>query len=134
MSKPALWLTAFPKQVQPVAVKAPKRIRPVSKRLQKVNAAYREKARAFVVAAVSRGERCPVVTTIPELRNYSATLSEIHHMRGRGYGGRGPLLMDERFWLAVSSRGHAWIDANRGLARQRGWLCEKGSWNKPVTL
>lgn len=94
---------------------------------------YKVEAREFVRAAVERGETCPVVAAIPELRNgtkygwpVSDRLNEIHHIRGR----TGRLLRDQRFWMAVSKQGHRWIHSNPAAARQRGWYAEKGDWNK----
>lgn len=55
--------------------------------------------------------------------------TEIHHVRGR----LGTLLLDERFWLPVSRRGHQWIDANRRAAQERGWLAQKGEWNEQTS-
>jgi hypothetical protein len=52
--------------------------------------------------------------------------TDIHHIQGR----LGPLLTDERFWLAVSRSGHDWIHAHPEESRQKGWLCEKGKWNQ----
>jgi hypothetical protein len=51
--------------------------------------------------------------------------TEVHHARGRV----GTLLIDERFWVAVSRPGHRWIEDNKELARKSGLLCEKGLWN-----
>lgn len=53
--------------------------------------------------------------------------SDIHHIRGR----TGRLLLDTRYWLAVSRAGHNWIHQNPALARQRGFLAPLGQWNKP---
>ena len=96
---------------------------------------YRKEARAFVKHAKALGAVCPVVLAVPELKNgrrygwpISAELNEVHHMRGR----LGPLLNDKRFWLAVSKAGHRWIHQHPHAARQRGWLCQPGEWNKPV--
>jgi hypothetical protein len=103
------------------------------------SARYAREARAFVAAAAARGETCPVVAAVKELRESyrygwptSARLSEVHHVYGRGYGGRGPLLMDKRLWMAVSKAGHRWIDANKAEARKRGWLAPAGRYNVPV--
>lgn len=53
---------------------------------------------------------------------------DCHHQRGK----LGPLLMDERFWIPVCRPHHAWIDANRDLARAMGLLCARGEWNVPM--
>ena len=112
----------------------PKHIRPVSKRRQKATAEYRAKARAFVAADIAAGKRCPVVAMFPELRNgmkyghpISDRLNEVHHRRGRV----GALLLDERFWLAVSKEGHRFIHANIHAARLAGFICRPGEWNVP---
>ncbi len=100
---------------------------------------YSLAARAFVAAAAARGENCPVVAACPELaalRFYghpvSRRLKAVHHSRGRGHGGRGPLLMDERFWIAMSTQGHRWVHDHPAWARERGFMCESGQWNVPV--
>lgn len=108
-----------------------------SKHRQKRTAEYSVKAKAFVAAAVARGERCAVVAVVPGLRDgrkygwsVSDKLVEVHHTRGR----LGPLLMDERFWMPISKAGHRWVHANVEQARRHGWLCEPGKWNTPDKL
>ena len=49
---------------------------------------------------------------------------QIHHARGRLYG----LLLDERYWFAVSAKAHDWIHRNPNAARALGLLCEHGKW------
>lgn len=89
--------------------------------------------------ARARGETCPVVAAVPELREgrkygwpVSAKLSEVHHVYGRGHGGRGPLLSDRRLWMAVSKQGHRWVHSHPAEARARGWLAPAGRYNCPV--
>lgn len=145
--KPALWKT-IPSPQEPVeygkATGLPiliprgwniqrKRIAPVSKRRQKTTHAYRKAAKAFVEEAVDRGERCPVVAAVKELREgrkyghpISDRLNEVHHMRGRA----GALLMAKQFWLAVSKQGHRWIHENMAKARELGFLCALGDWGR----
>lgn len=96
---------------------------------------YRAAARMFVNVRVEFGDTCHVVDAIPELRNgfryghrISNRLTEVHHTRGRA----GALLLDKRFWIAVSRIGHRWIHSNPAEARRRGWLCAVGEWNKPT--
>ena len=119
------------------ALRQRKPVRRVSKAYSVSMGEYRKKAHEFVKAAVARGETCPVVAAIKELHEgfrYGWPISNklvcVHHVRGRGHGGRGPLLLDERYWLACSLQGHRWIDANKDEARKRGWLAQKGDWNK----
>ncbi len=53
------------------------------------------------------------------LRTEGAPLSvEIHHRKGRV----GALLLDERWWFAISRQNHDRIHANPKEARERGWL------------
>jgi hypothetical protein len=125
--RPALWMSAFPKKAEPPS--KPKRIRPVSKSRQRVSVEYRTRARAFVLAAIARGETCPVVGAIEELRTgrayghpISNRLSEVHHRRGRV----GRLLLDDRHWMPVSKSGHRWIHKHPNLARERQWLAQPG--------
>jgi hypothetical protein len=141
--KKALWLTAFPEQAVKTMTKPEKlkrlrkAVRLVSKRRQAVTAEYREKARAFVAAAIARGETCPVVAAIEDLRESVRygwpccnRLNEVHHTRGRA----GSLLLDERFWLALSKQGHRWVHENPEEARAHGWICEPGDWGRPGKL
>lgn len=66
---------------------------------------------------------CAVMEII-EYRSVPAT--DIHHVRGR----IGKLLMDQRYWLAVSRKGHRWIHDNIEEARKRGWIAQRGDWGK----
>jgi hypothetical protein len=59
----------------------------------------------------------PVCWQLPHL------CEDRHHIRGK----LGPLLRDQRYWLPVCRKAHAWIDAHRAEARKRGWLA--GPWN-----
>ncbi len=52
--------------------------------------------------------------------------TEIHHKRGRN----GELLLDERYWLAVSSENHTWIHNNIAEARKLGLIAQPGEWGK----
>ena len=74
---------------------------------------YISAKRAFLI-----GKRCAVYPL------YAA--SEVHHKRGR----LGPLLVDKRYWLAVSAQGHRWIHEHPEEARRRGWLAKPGQWNR----
>lgn len=54
--------------------------------------------------------------------------TDVHHMMGRvGFADDFarendiPLLLDERFWLAVSRSGHRWIEENPTQAKERGF-------------
>lgn len=103
------------------------RIAPVSDRRRGAMAEYRREARLFVAAAVALGETCPVADSVEVLkeRKVDNRLTEVHHVRGRS----GTLLMDKRFWMAVSSAGHAWIHQEAPTAAaERGWLAGPGEW------
>lgn len=115
-TKPAIWMEAFPKQRE--------------KRISSANekTAYRREAVEFVRQANERKESCPVIL---KLQQIAEPVECVHHIRGRGRGGRGPLLRDQRYWMAVSRRGHDWIHRNIEAARAEGWICEKGLWNTP---
>lgn len=100
-TKPALWVTIR---------KTGREIRqPVKER----NKEYAIKRRRFL----QRNRHCVVFRDRPS--------SQIHHIRGR----LGPLLLDERYWLAVSWEGHRWIHDNPAIARKRGWIAGQGQWN-----
>jgi len=59
------------------------------------------------------------------LRGHFRKATQVHHSRGR----LGDLLLDERFWVAVSAKGHEWIHENISHARKVGLICEPGQWN-----
>jgi hypothetical protein len=106
---------------------------------RKASAGYAAKAAAFVAAVVAAGGSCPVVRLVPELRDgfkyghhISARLHAVHHVYGRGHGGRGPLLMDERLWICLSLQGHRWVHSHQTEARALGFLAPLGQWNVPV--
>lgn len=84
---------------------------------------YRIEARAWIAQLRSIGTRCPVVETILGER---LLVDQVHHVRGR----LGPLLLDKRYWLAVSGPGHWWIGRNPAEAAKRGWLARKGEWGR----
>lgn len=136
--RPALW-TQTPEEKRrrelDVLARGLRKVKPTrtprAKHTAQESRLYAAEARAFVAAAVARGETCPVVAAVPELREgkkygwpISARLNEVHHTRGR----RGPLLRDRRFWLAVSKQGHRWVHANPARARELGFLCPLGQW------
>lgn len=74
---------------------------------------YIKLKRAFLA-----GKRCAV---FPFLK-----ATEVHHIRGR----LGPLLTDQRYWLAVSRLAHQRIHANLSWARANGYIAKPGQWNR----
>lgn len=67
-----------------------------------------------------KGKICPVYPLEP--------VTDIHHQMGRvGFADDWArskeitLLMDQRYWLAVSRKGHDCIETHPSLARARGW-------------
>lgn len=57
---------------------------------------------------------------------------QVHHRLGRvGYADQWavdnnmPLLLDERFWMAVSQEGHDFIELNRKLSGEKGWILSR---------
>lgn len=55
---------------------------------------------------------------------------DVHHAKGRSYltfedqwakDNDIPLLLDARFFIAVSRDGHNWIEANPDAAKEKGW-------------
>jgi hypothetical protein len=65
------------------------------------------------------------------LRRPLQRATQCHHIRGRGRGGRGPLLMDKRGWRPVCFEGHRWIEDNPEQAIALGLLCERGKRGVP---
>lgn len=122
---PALWVSLRdakkPAQAQSATkpVKTPPRARRSarrrSKRMAKLMAYYRERKASFLNAY----PKCAVYKW--EFAN------QIHHIRGRA----GTLLLDERFWIAVSISGHALIHDDIERARRMLYICPRGEWNTP---
>ncbi len=81
----------------------------------RIIAIYSKLKRAFLV-------RHYLCRLYPRIRS-----SDVHHQRGRA----GTLLIDQRFWMAVSRRGHNWIHNHPQQARYCGYLCAEGLWNVP---
>jgi len=115
------------------------RIKPISKGLSKRKQQYYRVRDEWLKFMTSQGQICPVLwavkkkavllTANKELAERShgqVTLAECHHMRGR----IGRLLCDSSFWLAVSADGHRWIHENIEKARELGFVCKAGEWNK----
>lgn len=83
--------------------------------------AYKAQARRFL-------EANPVCQVWPMKGNRKRPSVDVHHMRGRF----GSLLIDQRFWMAVSREAHDEIHRHPDAARRAGYLCPKGQWNVPV--
>lgn len=81
-----------------------KPIRKVSKKTSKKLVEYSRLKKQFIV-----GKICPIY---PELK-----VVDVHHKCGRS----GDLLLDTRFWLAVSRKGHIWIELHPKEAREKGY-------------
>lgn len=90
---------------------------------------YKIEAKEYVLAAIERGEVCPVAVYLNENKLMPFQVDEqlfcVHHKRGR----RGKLLRDQRHWMAISFTGHEWVHNNMEEARKHGWLCEAGKWD-----
>jgi hypothetical protein len=91
-----------------------KRINPVSARRKRANAIYVKLKRVWLANH-----------TTCEVTGEPAT--EVHHRRGRV----GTLLIDTRFWMAVSRVVHGLIHRQPATARSEGWIAPTGKWNVP---
>lgn len=60
-----------------------------------------------------KGKTCPEYPNLP--------VEDIHHMRGR----EGSLLLDTRYWMAVSRKAHIKITNNPAWARSKGYNLKK---------
>lgn len=109
---PALWKQIADAATPPTQAKR-RHIRAVTSKLGRARNIYRRMLPDFLA-----GKRCAVFGNL--------VADQVHHIRGR----LGPLLIDKRFWLAVSHKGHLWIDANRDAARRKGWLAWPGEWKR----
>jgi len=76
--------------------------------------------RQYAIQRVRFLKRNPRCAVYPRKR-----ATQIHHQRGRMAG----LLLDERYWKAVSAAGHDKIHRNLEWARRHGLLAPAGTWN-----
>lgn len=141
--KSALWLSFAKKapQTRPDNKNASKRILRAKKSTwirartperAKEERLYRPEAREFVQDLNKKGDLCPVVLAIPELRDgfkyghrISAKIRHVHHI----YGRKGNLLRWKRGWMGASIEGHRWIHSHIAEARKRGWYAPLGEWD-----
>lgn len=88
----------------------PKRIRPVSEKRKAENIVYSELRRVFL----NRPENkvCPVT---------GQPTTDVHHRKGR----IGKLLLDTKYWLAVSREGHKKIEENPEWAYKMGYSIKR---------
>lgn len=99
-------------------------IRPISKKRRSLGTVYRVRRQRFL-------EENPLcVWGLKQNPPQYIASTQVHHTRGRA----GSLLLDTRFWVAVSQDGHDWIHNNMAAARKLGFICQHGHWNTPVPL
>lgn len=83
-----------------------KPIKKLSDKRKKENAIYLREVTAFL--NLPENKICPVT---------KGRTTEVHHMKGR----IGKLLLDKRYWLAVSRKGHQRIELNPEWAKEQGF-------------
>jgi hypothetical protein len=89
-------------------------ISPVSKKQAKLNRQYTAARKAFL--SMPENKRCAVFPERPA--------TEVHHKMGRrGYADEKeiPLIIDVRYFLAVSRQGHEYIERHPETSYERGW-------------
>ena len=84
--------------------KLKKAIKRAGKTMTQKLALYSQKKKEFMI-----GKICPIYPNLP--------VEDIHHKKGRD----GDLLLDERYWLAVSRKGHIWIELHPIEAKEKGY-------------
>lgn len=84
--------------------KKPKRIKPVSEKRKAENLVYSELRRVFL--NLPENKVCPVT---------GQPTTDVHHKKGR----IGTLLLDTKYWLAVSREGHIKIEENPEWAYEK---------------
>lgn len=99
----------------------PKKIPQFSKKRQELNKVYSEKRKIFL--SKENNKICPIT-------NMQTT--DIHHKKGRiGYADEYaiindiPLLLDERFWVALSREGHRFVEDNTEWAKLNGYSVDR---------
>lgn len=65
---------------------------------------------------------CPVVFPT----RFRKRTREPHHSRGK----LGDLLFMQEYWIPICRRCHNWVGDNIGKARELGFICRYGLWNR----
>ncbi len=91
-------------KMKEVAVKKPYKMPKNSVKRTKQNADYNKQVKEFL-----KGKSCAV---FPELR-----ATQVHHMAGRIE----LLLLDQKYWLPVSDKGHIEVENNPKWAKEHGF-------------
>lgn len=86
--------------------KKPVRIRDVSVKMREALKEYSKEAKQFII----ENPQCAVFPHLPS--------TEVHHMKGRATI---ELLLDQRYWRAVSREGHVKIEMNPEWAKEMGF-------------
>lgn len=89
-----------------------------SKKQAKLDRQYSAARRGFLM--MPENKRCAVYPERPA--------TEVHHKMGRrGFADDQeiPLVIDVRYFLAVSREGHEYIERNPKVARERGWTISR---------
>ena len=100
---------------------ASKNAKPIQKQSDKLKESlklYKRIRKKFL--ADNKDKSCPVAKLI---FNQTLPVTEIHHKAGR----IGSLLNNTDYFLAVSRKGHDWIDNNPYLARRYGFLIKSST-------
>ena len=79
----------------------------------KEEAEYLRENRAYLQTHREAKIMCPVYP--------DKEVTEVHHKKGR----IGKLLLDKKFWLAVSREGHRYIHNNIDESMNKGWLLSR---------
>jgi len=119
----AVWTRAFPEQM---AVNVKTGLKRKSRRKRELDQ-YHRRAKAWLLEQKRKQWWCSIGF---ELFGKRLEVTEVHHRNGR----LGSLLLDERFWVAISSQAHDWVHRRILDARKRGWIAPEGQWNKPVPI
>ena len=109
-----------------VIKKVPRQIRPRSKRMWDRLDEYSEARKAFMLDLGAKQD--PAGNWIGKCQAFvhNRRVLSIHHKRGR----LGKLLTDTRYFMAVCRKCHEWIHNNITESRKRGWIAQRGEWNK----
>lgn len=122
-TRPALWLSL------PSAKHARAREEQrLPRRIKSVSPTQAARLRLYAVAVNSFRAFHPdnlVCAVCLKERRERVPVDDNHHVRGK----LGDLLCDTRFFMSVCRPCHSWIDANRKLAAERGYL-DLVNWNK----
>lgn len=92
--------------------KAIKHIKKVSSKREAENQVYSQLRKVFL--SKPENKWCPVML---QLKNKKVRATTVHHAKGR----RGKMLLNTKYWVALSMEGHDYVEKHPSWAKENGY-------------